>query len=45
MCDNIIEGTERFNISLILASNNSQVRTGRDRAVGIIRDSTGNDTI
>ena len=43
MCDKIVEETERFNISLTLSSNNPQVRTGRDRAVGIIRDSTGND--
>ena len=45
MCDKIVEGTERFNISLILTSNNPQVRSGRDKAVGIITDSTGNDTM
>ena len=45
MCDNVVEGTERFNISLILTSNDPQVRTGRDRAVGIIMDSTGNDAM
>ena len=45
MCDKIVEGTKRFNISLILTSYNPQVRSGRDRAVGIIKDSTGNDTM
>ena len=45
MCDNVLEGTERFNISLRLTSNNPQVRIGRDRAVGIIMDSTGNDVM
>ena len=43
MCDKIVEGKETFNISLSLTSNNPQVRTGRDRSVGIIRDSTGID--
>ena len=43
MCDRIVENTERFDISLTLISNNPQVRTGRDRSVGIIRDSTGKD--
>ena len=43
MCDKIVERTERFDIILALASNNPQVRTGRDRSVGIIRDGTGND--
>ena len=43
MCDKIVERTEKFNIRLTLTSNNPQVRTGRDRSVGIIRDSTGND--
>ena len=42
-CDRRLEDEERFNISLTLTSNNPQVRTGRDRSVGIIRDSTGND--
>ena len=40
-CDKILEREERFDISLILISNNPQVRTGKDRSVGIIRDSTG----
>ena len=40
-CDKRSENEERFNISLTLTSNNPQVRTGRDRSVGIIRDSTG----
>ena len=40
-CDKRSESRERFDISLILTSNNPQVRTGRDRSVGIIRDSTG----
>ena len=42
-CDKRVENEERFDISLTLTSNNPQVRTGRDRSVGIIRDSTGND--
>ena len=42
-CDTREENEERFNIRLTLTSNNPQVRTGRDRSVGIIRDSTGND--
>ena len=40
-CDKRSEREERFDISLILISNNPQVRTGRDRSVGVIRDSTG----
>ena len=42
-CDKRPETKEEFNIRLRLTSNNPQVRTGRDRSVGIIRDSTGND--
>ena len=42
-CDKRLEMEEGFNISLTLTSINPQVRTGRDRSVGIIRDSTGND--
>ena len=42
-CDRRLENEERFNIRLRLTSNNPQVRTGRDRSVGVIRDSTGND--
>ena len=39
-----VERNENFDIILTaLTSNNPQVRTGRDRSVGIIRDSTGND--
>ena len=41
ICDKIVETTERFDISLVLPSNNSQVRAGRDRIEGKIRDSTG----
>ena len=40
-CDKRSESRERFDISFILTSNTPQVRTGRDRSVGIIRDSTG----
>ena len=40
-CDKRLENEERFNIRLTLTSNNPQVRTGRDRSVGMIRDSTG----
>ena len=36
-CDKRLENEERFNIRLTLTSNNPQVRTGRDRSVGIIR--------
>ena len=43
MCDKIVEEFERFDIILALTSNNPQVRIGRDRSVGVIRDSTGND--
>ena len=42
-CDKRPDNEERFNIRLTLTGNNPQVRTGRDRSVGIIRDSTGND--
>ena len=42
-CDKRPENKERFNISLTLTTNDPQVRTGKDRSVGIIRDSTGND--
>ena len=42
-CDRRLENEEKFNIRLRLTSNNPQVRTGRDRSVGVIRDSTGND--
>ena len=39
-----VERNERFDIILtILTSNNRQLRTGRDRSVGVIRDSTGTD--
>ena len=41
MCDNIVEGTEKFNITLTLTSNNPQVRIGRNSTIGIIIDSTG----
>ena len=40
-CDKIVEVTEKFDISLMLPGNNSQIRTGRDRSEGRIRDSTG----
>ena len=42
-CDKRVENEERFDVRLTLTSNNRQVRTGRDKSVGIIRDSTGND--
>ena len=43
MCDRLIEGTEMFNISLrlISVSNSVTVQLGRDRSVGVIKDSTG----
>ena len=40
-CDKIVEDTERFDIILALASNNHQLRIGRGRSQGLIRDSTG----
>ena len=40
-CDKIVEGRERFDVSLTLTSNNPQVRTGRDRSLVRIIDSTG----
>ena len=43
MCDKIVEEFERFDIILALTSNNPQVRIGRDRSQGAIRDSTGTD--
>ena len=42
-CDKRPEADEMFDISLALTSNNPLVRTGRNKAIGIIRDSTGND--
>ena len=42
-CDKMVEGRERFDISLTLTSNNPQVRTGRNRSQVWITDSTGND--
>ena len=41
MCDKIVERTERFDISLILTSNNSQVRTDTNKSIGSITDSPG----
>ena len=41
-CDKRAEEDEIFNISLTLTSSNPQVITGRNSAIGIIRDSTGN---
>ena len=42
ICDKIVEGRERFDISLTLISNNPQVRTGsRDRSTIAIKDRTG----
>ena len=44
ICDKRSEDEERFRMMLTLTNNsNTQVRTGRDKAFGIIRDSTGND--
>ena len=40
-CDKRSESRERFDISLTLTGNNPQVKTGREKSVGIIRDSTG----
>ena len=40
-CDGRSEDDETFDISLTLISNNPQVRTTKDRAVGVIRDITG----
>ena len=42
-CDKIVEGTERFDIILALASDNHQFRVSRDRSQGSIRDNTGID--
>ena len=41
-CDKRAEEDEMFDISLTLTSSNPQVRTGRNSAIGIIRDTTGN---
>ena len=41
MCDKIIEDSEKFDVILTLANNNHQIRIGRDRSQGLIRDSTG----
>ena len=40
-CDKIVEGKERFDISLTLTTNNPQVRIGRDTSIVRIIDSTG----
>ena len=40
-CDKDIENEEKFDISLMLTNNDPQIRTGRNKAIGIIRDSTG----
>ena len=40
-CDKIVEGTERFDVSLTLTSNNPQVGIGRNRSQVRIIDSTG----
>ena len=40
-CDKEVEGDERFDITLSMLSNNSQVTTGRSRSIGRITDSTG----
>ena len=41
ICDKIVEGRERFDISLTLTSSNPQVRMGRDRSAITIKDRTG----
>ena len=42
MCDKIVESTEKFNLSLILTSNNAQVTIGNKHTPeGRIIDSTG----
>ena len=43
MCDKIVEGGARegFNIILTLAKDNHQVRIGRGKSQGSIRDNTG----
>ena len=40
-CDKIVEGMERFDVSLTLTSNNPQVGIGRNRSLVRIIDSTG----
>ena len=40
-CDKIVEGMERFDVSLTLTSSNPQMRIGRDRSQVRIIDSTG----
>ena len=41
MCDKIVERAEKFDTSLMLTSNNHQVKIGRDRSTVKIIDSTG----
>ena len=41
-CDKRSEEDEMFDISLTLTSDKHQVITGRNSAIGVIRDSTGN---
>jgi len=43
MCDNVIEGNEKFNITLFVISTSSHLSTklGLKSAIGIINDSTG----
>ena len=40
-CDKLLETNEEFDIELSLKSSNPQVRIGRSKSVGMIRDSTG----
>ena len=40
-CDKESENGETFDIRLALVSNNSQVRTGRNKSIGLITDSPG----
>ena len=43
-CDKIVEGRERFDVSLTLNSNNPQVTIGKQRTSQVrITESTGND--
>jgi len=40
-CDNVVEGTETFDMMLTLSSSISGVTVGRDTSEGEITDSTG----
>ena len=45
MCDKIVERAEKFDIKIVLTSNNAQLSIGRSESEGIINDSTGKQLV